>query len=631
MAKKKDAALALAKDGYWVFPLRPDDKRPAVREWKRKATRDAERIKRWWDENPDYNIGVWTERYGDNGALVVPDVDCKGGKPGYDSLLRLELDTELPTTAEQTTASGGRHLIYSVPQAVQGGVDVLGAGIDLRSRGQYIVGPGSVVNGVAYKWCNGLRHPAEAPVGLLERLQKGRNGRGRTNGDARANGGAQPAAAAVVAGGEAVLRAVRYALYDAQPAQEGAGGDAQTYKVACALRDYGLNERQTFEVLRDVYNQRCSPPWSDGELRAKARNAAAYATGAAGQALPEADFESDNALMGRIRLGSQIAAAFEAVRHTSWTIEGILREGMPLCVMYGAPKTGKSFIGQDIALHVAMGRDWHGHKTKQKPVLYVAAEGQIGVLRRIMAWAKKYDITEIPPQLALLTVPVNLGDKKAVKEFCAAVKELEEKIGEPFGLIVFDTLARCTLGLDENDTRDMNSVVHALNTIHAKTKASTLVIHHSGKDARKGARGSMALLGAVDLEIRVTAKGGIIRVECANSRDQEAFKPISFELEAVTIRIDEDLGSEGSMVPVLVADPVSRALTAQQATALDVLQELAKEYAGQWVPMDEWKRGCWDELTNGGWEARRKAFRRARDMLIELGLVEVEGDAAVPV
>lgn len=73
------------------------------------------------------------------------DVDNKGGKNGDAQILALELDGyELPASLEQSTPSGGRHIIYATPQPLKQGVNVLGAGLDIRSRGGYIVGPGSL-------------------------------------------------------------------------------------------------------------------------------------------------------------------------------------------------------------------------------------------------------------------------------------------------------------------------------------------------------------------------------------------------------------------------------------------------------------------------------------------------------
>ena len=51
-------------------------------------------------------------------------------------------------------------------------------------------------------------------------------------------------------------------------------GDSQTFKVAMSLfNGFGCSEAETLEWLRR-YNSKCEPPWSEAELRHKARSAA---------------------------------------------------------------------------------------------------------------------------------------------------------------------------------------------------------------------------------------------------------------------------------------------------------------------------------------------------------------------
>lgn len=146
------SALALAADGFFVFPLKPKQKTPAFEGWQQLATRDAATIREWWSRR-DYNVGIFTTRFGNGKALLVIDVDVKGEHNGEETLLRLELEGQaFPPTREQITPTGGRHLIYVVNEPVKQGAHVLGPGIDIRSRGGYIVGPGSVTKKGEYRW-----------------------------------------------------------------------------------------------------------------------------------------------------------------------------------------------------------------------------------------------------------------------------------------------------------------------------------------------------------------------------------------------------------------------------------------------------------------------------------------------
>lgn len=145
---KLDAALNAAKTLGPVFPLKPNSKIPAINNWRNLATSDEKQIRQWWVTWPDANIAVTTDH------LLVVDIDPRNG--GDNSIRLLEMERELPKTAETLTAGGGRHLIYALPkgQTVRGGRDVLGRGIDVKSFGGYIVAPGSTIDGKTYTAVN---------------------------------------------------------------------------------------------------------------------------------------------------------------------------------------------------------------------------------------------------------------------------------------------------------------------------------------------------------------------------------------------------------------------------------------------------------------------------------------------
>jgi hypothetical protein len=70
-----------------------------------------------------------------------------------------------------------------------------------------------------------------------------------------------------------VDRARRY-IARMPEAVAGSGGHAATWDVALVLaRGFDLSESDTFELLAQEYNPRCSPSWSEKELRHKAKQA----------------------------------------------------------------------------------------------------------------------------------------------------------------------------------------------------------------------------------------------------------------------------------------------------------------------------------------------------------------------
>src|SRR5690606_7842280 len=121
-----DTALAAARRGWHVFPLRPRDKRPAVKDWETRATCDTDRITRCWSAGA-FNVGI---ACGPSG-LVVIDLDLPkpdqvapaewripGVNDGGDTLAVLAEQRGQPYPCETytvTTASGGTHLYWQHP------------------------------------------------------------------------------------------------------------------------------------------------------------------------------------------------------------------------------------------------------------------------------------------------------------------------------------------------------------------------------------------------------------------------------------------------------------------------------------------------------------------------------------
>lgn len=203
------SALDHANRGWPVFPLRPGDKRPAIRDWETRATTDPDRIQRAWTAGR-YNIGVACGPAG----LVVIDLDSP--KPGTDiparwrrpgivdgadvfAVLAEDAGERLPiqTYSVRTARGGGQHLYFSTPPdgtTLRNTAGRLGWLIDTRATGGYVVGAGSRITGRSYRSILDL--PVAPVPGWISALL--------TNGDRQS----APAAGQLV---EAVKHPSRYA------------------------------------------------------------------------------------------------------------------------------------------------------------------------------------------------------------------------------------------------------------------------------------------------------------------------------------------------------------------------------------------------------------------------------------
>jgi hypothetical protein len=233
------AALDYLRRGWSVIPMRPRDKRPAVRWQDFQTMRPAkDEVRDWFRRFPGDNLGVVT---GAVSGLVVLDLDPRHG--GEESLARLERDHgPLPPTPEAATGGGGRHLYFAHPGGSVRNRVGIAPGIDLRGDGGCVVAPPSVhPSGNPYRWASG-RGPGElAPQplpGWLRRLASG-SGRGHTPAHWRE-----------------LLR---------QGVPEGQRNDTVA-SVTGHLLWHGVDPDVTLELMLCWNRVRCRPPLSDAEV-----------------------------------------------------------------------------------------------------------------------------------------------------------------------------------------------------------------------------------------------------------------------------------------------------------------------------------------------------------------------------
>lgn len=236
------AATALAARGWPVFPCKR--KRPLLAHGLHEASTDPVTVGQWWSRDwPDANIAVGT---GAESGLLVLDVD---GDDGADTLHELEREhDELPASVECLTGAG-RHIYLCHPgQAIRNSVRKLGAGLDVRGDGGYVIAPPSMhESGRAYEWVAD-RSPddvklAEAPKWLLDLLT------------------------------EPLSRA--RSMSDEEPIAEGKR-NAELTSLAGSMRRRGMNAAEIYGALAVANRTRCQPPLSEREVEGIAESVARY-------------------------------------------------------------------------------------------------------------------------------------------------------------------------------------------------------------------------------------------------------------------------------------------------------------------------------------------------------------------
>ncbi|WP_051563735.1 AAA family ATPase [Enterovibrio calviensis] len=250
----------------------------------------------------------------------------------------------------------------------------------------------------------------------------------------------------------------------------------------------------------------------------------------------------------------------------NWTIEDYIPEQSFGCLV--APSNSyKSFQAVDFACSIATGQPWNGKEVKQGRVLYMAGEGQAGVSKRVDAWDAATGLNA-SAEVAVYGNYIDLLDNELVNDIIKLLKV------EQVELVIFDTLARCFSG-EENSAKDISRFVAACDRIKQECKCSILVVHHTGKDTSKGARGSSALYAAMDYELVMERKGNlqyVLRVD--KQKDAEEQEPSTHNLQVVELGSDSKGKIVSSLAPIFNGAIQKAAVT--KATVKNQAEEMVK-------------------------------------------------------
>lgn len=488
--------MALAADDVPVFPVEEDGKRPACPNGFHDATTDRAQIDAWWSENPNFNIGVCP----DHAGWIVVDLDVSAEKDGTGTWAKLCAENGWrDDTYTVETPSGGRHLYFAGSGPSTAGK--LGTGIDTRGAGGYVLVPPSRVNSKPYRV---LRNHdlAAIPSGVEVALATGANA-------VRASLEELDTGAAIARGRSLLIDLTRRGAV----AVAGRGGNSRTYALACELLNLGLSPEMAREMLTDIWNPACVPPWSDDELRDIIDHASRYAQNEAGAwAVPpaaDAFGETVDRLLAAAPQPEQRRNRFLTVAQQAtmpdpvWLIKDVVMEAS-ICLFVGAWRSYKSFLALDLALSISTGTQccFGELPARAGPVIYACLEGMVGIAKaRRRAWCIGHSLD------ADADVPFFLGPAPLLNdnEDCQHFLEDIRAICERPALIVLDTTSQMMAGLDE--TRDAGMFIRFCHELARATGACVIAIHHFGHDRGKGARGGTVYPAGFDTYLEGEAKG----------------------------------------------------------------------------------------------------------------------------
>lgn len=331
------------------------------------------------------------------------------------------------------------------------------------------------------------------------------------------------------------------------------------------------------------------------------------------QAVTETDTPADKPLRFPVIPADQ----FSNGEPPLWIIKGVLPRA-ELVVLYGESGAGKSFFALDLAGAMTRGVDWRGLRTRQCRVVYIAAEGGGGFRNRLKAYAQHNEIQLADLAMGVIHAAPNFLQKDDAIEVARAIRA-----SGGADVVIVDTFAQVTPGANENAAEDMGKALAHCKGIHKAIGATVLLVHHSGKDASRGARGWSGLKAAADAEIEIIRQPGGRMARVSKQKDGEDGLQWGFELERVVVGMDEDGDLIESCVVVDAEIPtagvVAKALGKWEKIVDGVLQDFGKaQLAGIEVAevLREALRRAPDPVE-GKRDTRRQHLRRALSALCE--------------
>ena len=591
---KIEAALSYVERGWFVLPLcwptadgkcachkghvkeKEIGKAPLLGDYYQYLRPTEDDVRRWWTKWPQANIGILL---GPSRLLVV-DTDSNDA-------WREAKAKGLPPGPSVHTGKG-RHFYYRSREGLYGRTTKRGdsRAIDVLASG-YIVAPPSIHrSGATYQWLPPPENvaPQDAPAWAVKLLME------------RASVSAQivelPDDLPPVSVEDlSVSPGIKDLIHDGlshHPSRSEA-----VFAVEMAMIEAGCDNTTLASVLLDPANGISELPrekgeeWLAGDIgRAREKAPSAPQGHGLDPQLPE---DNDNCF--DLLDDEEI----ESLPSPAWLIDGILLTEA-LAILYGPPEVKKSFLCLDWSLSIRSGEPWCGRAVKAGTVVYVYAEGKGNLKLRTRAWKQTHGC-DGKVGVKFITQTVQCLQRPQVMRLQRTLR----KLSEPPTLVVFDTLARCIQGGDENSAKDIGVLISVADQIREECHASVLIVHHPGKNGDE--RGSTALRGAADTMIEMSEKDDIIILSCEKQKDAAHFKPILLECHEV------DLGGGETSCVLQLADEGKKAsdlrsgfLNDKQRQALQALLDLGSAGA---------RSTAWQKAT----EIPKTTFKRIRGEL----------------
>jgi RecA-family ATPase len=601
----KDAALALAKQyaslGVPAFPIvirwdaakRKTVKQPLTKHGHKDATTDpTQLVDLFASAHPNGHGELAVGLHPGPGGFVVLDVDVKGSVDGKGELEKLQEEYgNIPATPVAVTSSGGFHIWLKKDPTSLVGNSPLTNGVDVRADDGWVVAPGVDTQWGSWDWVPDyptLSDAAEWPDWVANRI----GGTGKLTGKEHwqaldrtlldeADLELLELVESEVIGGHSA-RWQNDCIYVCKPGKKGGVGASIGWIAPGVMKvwdtDWVCPDGR--ELPEGVYSITELERWiATGDKEPVVAGDQPIAV------RPETKKK-------RLRDRLLDLDGIELIEPPTYLIDRYLVRDT-LALLFADPGVGKSFLAIDWMMHVATGQDWQGFEVKKsEPVFYIVAEGVAGFGLRTKAWKQFHGKSkdECAPVL-MLDGAANLSDGSTDGDVAQLLEIVEEQ--RP-ALIVIDTLARSSVGSDENWSKDMNIIVHNADALRRASGACVLILHHTGHQNKDRERGSSSLHGAIDTRLQlVGSSNGHMTLKVTKQKDDEEAEAIQLVRHQIPLE-----GTDKTSCVVLSADDevVEEKEVPLPKNVQEILKALYRVQVSNGIPRAKWIE-AWKDMT----------------------------------
>jgi hypothetical protein len=601
-------------------------KRPALADWKslqEELVPDAT-FERWYSPQGEHcrrpNMGVLSGHA--SGNIFVIDLDeykeAGQARAWWVALLEEHNNSIEPETWQQMTGGGGRQLFFKAPADWHAPTNRTPIGVDVRGQGGFAVLPPSLhISGKSYEWKAGCApweaDLADAPDWLLQGVNELVE---RYGGDQNRSAQAGP-----------VVRTTSPAEdFDAFGSRTDGREDYMTRLVWGAVVDWRRenpippSDQESQAKMREAYGvyERKVKSRLPGEehisakLEREGRGATMFADKwrraigkwstdiAEAAARPLSRDEWAEATQAQSFIVEHLKSAasrfvFEKISDlrklppAQWLVKDWIPEG-GTGILYGKWAAGKSFIGFDLALHLAYGmQDWHGAKLPGEPchVLVIAREGHQGFVNRVDAFKAHHGLCDDDDHITFMRGSVSFMRDE---DFAALIEAIKAD-ATPYKLILVDTVARVLPGVDMNEQQTVTTFMERISVLGHLSGASTIGVHHQNKSG--GMMGSAFFEANSDFVFEVSRDGeeGPLtsgEITCTKMKDAEDGWKRSVSYSKIALSVLED-GPSSLVVERIGASPAEQKIKASWPDS-DTCRRVLGALNEAWIAGNPWSR-----------------------------------------